>query len=151
MGRGGKTAFRIVQLHKLTTNPRRSSTTFPVKSRTERKSEHSQEEVEFGEAKRSRRISRPLDREVLTVGVSEEEEEVTEAVEDHTVDKVEASRDEAAGMVGDSVVKAATVRIWGSHSRMGLCCRRYDTERAIQKDDTCGWNIQPAWRLLAQV
>ena len=104
-----------------------------MKSRTERKNEHSQEEVEFGEAKRSRRISRLSDREVLTEGASEEEEEAIEAVEDHMVDKTEASQDEAAGMVEDSVAKAVTVRSWGSHSRMGLCCRRYDTERAIQQ------------------
>ena len=131
MVREGRTASHMVQLHNPTIRPRHSSITFLVKSRTGRRSEHSQE-VEVGEAKSSRRIMRPLDREALTVAASEEEEEDTEAEEDRMVDKTEASRGEASGMAQDSEAKAAMVRSWGSHSRTWLFSQGvYDTERAV--------------------
>ena len=73
----------LVLLHprKRTTNPRRSSTTYPARAKIEKKA--TQDCRQDGEAQSTRRISRPLDKEVLTVAgieaeavvVSEEDQE----------------------------------------------------------------------------
>ena len=102
-----------------------------MKSKIERKSEPNQE-AELGVVKSSRRILKPSDKEVSMVAAFEEEDEVSEAAEDHMVDNTEASQGEAVGMAEDSGVKAAMVRSLRSHSAMGLSRRRYDTERAVQ-------------------